>query len=190
MQLALQTGPQTATYLHKRKAGRIPVVIRWAEAVMQADFRAPNFTRPCSGATVRVVLLALRAFMDHDGTSAWPAHETIAKRCSLSRTTVLRALRQAESLGWLVVVHRRGRRKSNIYRASVPEEFSAVLKCRPRQHDLVKSFISMSSSKQNPYTAVDNEAIREARAYLSCIGDSRVPLSRGAARVIAMGLVS
>lgn len=189
--MQLDLGPQTATHLSKRKGDRIPVVIRWAEAVMQGDFQAPDLKRPCSGATVRVVLLALRAWMDSDGTSAWPAHETIAKRCALSRSTVLRALRQAEHLGWLIVIHRRGRRKSNIYRASVPQEFSAVLKCSPRRHDLVETYISMGSRNASTSPQVDSDALREAQAYLdSSSTPSGNRLSLAATRILAMRLVS
>lgn len=123
---------QAETYFQRVKHDRRPVVIRWSEAVLHADLRDPGSRHPCSQATVRLVLLVLRHFMQKDGTSAFPAHATLASKTGLSRGTVIRALNQAESLGWLLISHARGRRRSNVYRAAVPEEFCAAQKCHPR----------------------------------------------------------
>ena len=67
----------------------------------------------------RLVLLAIADSCDHDGTNAWPAVATIAKKTLLSERTVQRKIKELVSLGELRVVpgpsHIRWDRRPNGY---------------------------------------------------------------------------
>ena len=67
----------------------------------------------------RLVLLAIADSCDHDGTNAWPAVATIAKKTLLSERTVQRKIKELVILGELRVVpgpsHIRWDRRPNGY---------------------------------------------------------------------------
>lgn len=67
----------------------------------------------------RLVLLAIADSCDHDGTNAWPAVATIARKTLLSERTVQRKIKELCELGELLVVpgpaHIRSDRRPNGY---------------------------------------------------------------------------
>ena len=67
----------------------------------------------------RLVLLAIADSCDHDGTNAWPAVATIARKTLLSERTVQRKIRELTEMGELRVVpgptHIRWDRRPNGY---------------------------------------------------------------------------
>ena len=69
--------------------------------------------------TARLVLLAIADNCDHDGTNAWPAVGTIARKTLLSERTVQRKIKELVMLGELRVVpgpaHIRSDRRPNGY---------------------------------------------------------------------------
>jgi hypothetical protein len=85
-----------------------------------------------STGSARLVLLAIADSCDHDGTNAWPAIETIAKKTKVSRSTVQRAVKDLVGLGELRVVpgpsHIRSDRRPNGYEIS----FSRGFRLTPR----------------------------------------------------------
>lgn len=81
-----------------------------------------------STGSARLVLLAIADSCDHDGTNAWPAIETIAKKTKVSRSTVKRAIKELVGLGELRVVrgpdHIRSDRRPNGYEVCFPRGFN------------------------------------------------------------------
>jgi hypothetical protein len=76
-----------------------------------------------AGGTDRLVLLAIADSADHDGTNAWPAVSTIARKCQVSERTVQRSIRNLEALGEIAVYAQAGGtptmtadRRPNLYR--------------------------------------------------------------------------
>lgn len=61
-----------------------------------------------AGGTDRLVLLAIADSADHDGTNAWPAVSTIARKCQVSERTVQRSIRSLVDLGELRVLDQAG----------------------------------------------------------------------------------
>ena len=55
-----------------------------------------------------LVLLKIADNCDDDGRNAWPSLPNLARYCRCSVSTVQRSIRELESLGELVVVHRGG----------------------------------------------------------------------------------
>ena len=56
-----------------------------------------------AGGNDRLVLLAIADSADQDGSNAWPAVSTIARKCRVSERTVQRSIRTLVELGELVV---------------------------------------------------------------------------------------
>ena len=83
-----------------------------------------------STGAARLVLLAIADSCDHDGTNAWPAIETIAKKTKVSRSTVKRCIKELVSLGELLVVpgpsHIRSDRRPNGYEISFSRGFNLI----------------------------------------------------------------
>ena len=81
-----------------------------------------------STGSARLVLLAIADSCDHDGTNAWPAVETIAKKTKVSRSTVQRAIKELVALGELRVVpgpvHIRSDHRPNGYEVSFSRGFN------------------------------------------------------------------
>ena len=79
----------------------------------------------------RLVLLAIADSADHDGTNAWPAIDTIAKKTRLSRSTVKRKIQELVSLAELAVVpgpsHIRSDRRPNGYEVRLPSLIMGVI---------------------------------------------------------------
>jgi hypothetical protein len=74
-----------------------------------------------SGGTDRLVLLAIADSADHDGSNAFPAVATIAKKCQVSARTVQRSIRTLVEMGELEVSEQAGHgsradRRPNLYR--------------------------------------------------------------------------
>jgi len=92
-----------------------------------------------STGSARLVLLAIADSCDHDGTNAWPAIETIAKKTKVSRSTVKRAIKELVALDELRVVpgpvHIRSDHRPNGYEIS----FSRGLNLNPRESTGVQS---------------------------------------------------
>jgi predicted transcriptional regulator len=57
-----------------------------------------------------IVRLFLARCANRDSHEAWPSLNTIVKKCKISKPTVIKAIRELESRGW---IHRRTVRKSN-----------------------------------------------------------------------------
>ena len=79
----------------------------------------------------RLVLLAIADSCDHDGTNAWPAVATIARKTLLSERTVQRKIRELVEMGELRVVpgpsHIRWDRRPNGYEVI----FYGLTTCHP-----------------------------------------------------------
>jgi hypothetical protein len=89
---------------------RRAAVIEWREAIADSELDR----------TAKLVGHTIGLYMRADGTGAFPAKETIAKRASIeSVRTVDAAVKRLEAAGFLDVDRSRGRR-SNRYRAVVP----------------------------------------------------------------------
>jgi hypothetical protein len=100
-----------------------------------------------STGSARLVLLAIADSCDHDGTNAWPALETIAKKTKVSRSTVKRAVKELVGLGELRVVpgpsHIRSDRRPNGYEIC----FSRGFNLTPRDGTGVQSDTHGGSSE-------------------------------------------
>ncbi|MBL4869174.1 MAG: helix-turn-helix domain-containing protein, partial [Pseudomonadales bacterium] len=73
--------------------------------------------------TQKIVLVALADHCDNDGW-CWPAHETLARKCSLSERSVRRVISQLRELQKVTVKHRKdskGHQTSNLYKLSLED---------------------------------------------------------------------
>lgn len=85
-------------------------VWQWRDAVADSDICA----------SYKHVLLILSFPMNSEGENAWPSIETLCRRTSLSRPTVIRYLTQARQDGWLKR-RSRGKHMSFEYTATFPK---------------------------------------------------------------------
>jgi DNA-binding MarR family transcriptional regulator len=84
----------------------------------------------------RLVLLCLADHAHHDGTNAWPAVGRVAKRTSLSRRGVQKALRRLANKG--LILSQSGVRRSVLYALNV-EQMTALIRsvdCEPRSQSM------------------------------------------------------
>ena len=65
--------------------------------------------------TVRHVLLCLFTHMNKDGSSCFPGARMIATETGLAKSTVLRAISDAEAGGWVRVEKKRGGRRGGVF---------------------------------------------------------------------------
>lgn len=85
-------------------------VWKWRNAIMNTDLAS----------SYKLVLIAVSFHMNSDGKNAWPAVETICRRTSLSRPTVIRYLKQGQADGW-IKRSPRGKHMSFGYIATFPQ---------------------------------------------------------------------
>jgi DNA-binding transcriptional MocR family regulator len=90
-------------------------LFRWRESLCASELSA----------TRRLVALVLSMHMNAVGGSCFPGIATIARETGLGRRTVIRALQDLQTSGYLTVVERggtarSGKPKSNSYQARVP----------------------------------------------------------------------
>src|SRR4051812_20589063 len=91
---------------------------------------SPTMVNPAE----RLVLLCLSDHARHDGTNAWPAVGRIAKRTSLSRRGVQKALRRLADKG--LILSQSGVRRSVLYALDI-EQMTVLIRsaeCEPRSH--------------------------------------------------------
>ena len=79
----------------------------WSEAVMSES--GPR------SSTVRLVLLVLFTHMNGDGSNCFPGVRMIATKSGLHRTTVMKAIQEAEADGWIAIDKRRGGKQGGDY---------------------------------------------------------------------------
>ena len=74
---------------------------------------------PIRSPAAKAVLLQLARHANSEGV-AWPSFNTMARRTSLSRSTVIRAVKELEGTGWLAC--ERHDRKPTRYRPKAPQQ--------------------------------------------------------------------
>lgn len=93
----------------------------------------------------RHVLLTLSCFMDENGASCYPTIDTLCRASSLSRTTVIKYLKKADSDGW-INKKRQGKSgqgwKRNAYTAQIPEKISHKVQSEKDGSDNIKRSLS------------------------------------------------
>ena len=77
-------------------------------------------TQVCARVT-NLVALAVSRHFDGQGRGAWPSLSTLARYCSLSRSTVQLGIDSLDSCGWLKVERRGAVRRPNVYAAAFPK---------------------------------------------------------------------
>ena len=80
--------------------------------------------------TTKLVLLILSTHMNNDGNNCWPSFRLIAKKCTLSRDTVIKHISEAIEKGWLRKKERyrdNGDQTSNQYFPLIPAGSSPPL---------------------------------------------------------------
>lgn len=74
--------------------------------------------------TAKAVGFVIATYWDSSGSGAFPAKATIARGASIGKRTADRAIDRLEAAGFLAI-HRSGGRRSNRYRASLPNRVTS-----------------------------------------------------------------
>lgn len=86
-------------------------------------FRAAVFDSELSAST-KLVLLVVASYVNDMGDPAWPSYNTIARKASLSRSSVIAHLNAAIEKGWIAKQKRKGKdglSETNLYRLQTPD---------------------------------------------------------------------
>jgi hypothetical protein len=87
-------------------------------------FRSAVFESELSAST-KLVLLVVASYVNDMGDPAWPSYNTIGKKASLSRSTVIAHLNLAIDKGWISKQKRKGKdglSETNLYRLQTPDQ--------------------------------------------------------------------